>query len=261
MTFRGPSAGSAAALEAELTDATSGEDLFAVAGVLRSEPGLRRLATDVSIPGAAKAGLIDQVFGGKIGADAVSLVKKAVGSRWSTPRDLADSLERLGVIAVAKSAAGDSGRLSDELFGFGQIVKDNPDLRDALSDPARSAADKRGLVKGLLEGKALPSTASLVVQALSGSYRTVGAALSDYEQIAADVHGQGVATVRVARPLSEADKTRLIAALRRQYDRELHLNEIVDPDVIGGIRVEIGDDVIDGTVVSRLDDARRRLAG
>ncbi len=261
MSFRGPSAGSAAALHAALTDATSGEDLFAVAEVLRSEPAFRRWATDVSIPSKAKAGLIAEVFGDKIGADAVSLVSQAVGSRWSSPRDLADALEIVGVTAVAKSAGSDSGRLSDELFEFGQIVKDNPDLRDALSDPARSIADKRALVKVLLADKGLPSTVTLVDQALAGSYRTVGVALAAYEQIVADVHGEGVATVWVARALSETDKTRLISALRHQYDREVHLNEIVDPDVIGGIRVEIGDDVIDGTVVSRLDEARRRLAG
>jgi F-type H+-transporting ATPase subunit delta len=41
----------------------------------------------------------------------------------------------------------------------------------------------------------------------------------------------------------------------------VHPNVVVDPEVIGGVRVEIGDDIIDGTVVSRLDDARRRLAG
>ena len=50
-------------------------------------------------------------------------------------------------------------------------------------------------------------------------------------------------------------------AVSRTYEREIHLNVVVDPDVIGGIRVEIGDDVIDGTVSSRLDEARRRLAG
>ncbi|MGD9959542.1 F0F1 ATP synthase subunit delta [Nocardioides sp.] len=261
MSFRGPSAGSAAALKEQLTDSTSGEDLFAVATVLRSEPGLRRVATDVSIAAEAKAGLMQQVFGDKIGADAVSLVAQAVGSRWSSTRDLADALELLGVIAVAKSAGSDAGRLSDELFGFGQIVRDNPELRDALSDPARSIADKRGLVKVLLDGKALPATVSLVDQALAGSYRTVGVALAEYEQVAAEVYGQGVATVRVARPLADSEKTRLVAALQRQYGRDVHLNEIIDPDVIGGIRVEIGDDVIDGTVVSRLDDARRRLAG
>jgi len=261
MAFRGPSAGAVATLKGALTDSTTGQDLFAVATVLRSEPGLRRVATDVSILPGAKAGLMQEVFGGKISDDAVALLGKAVGSRWSATRDLADALELLGVIAVAKSVGSDSGRLSDELFGFGQIVRGNPDLRDALSDPARSVADKRELVTGLLAGKALPATVALVEQALSGSYRTVGVALAAYEQVAADVYGQGVATVRVARPLSDTDRERLVAALRRQYDRDIHLNEVVDPEVLGGIRVEIGDDVIDGTVANRLDDARRRLAG
>ncbi len=41
----------------------------------------------------------------------------------------------------------------------------------------------------------------------------------------------------------------------------MHLNLVVDPTIIGGMRVEIGDDVIDGTVSSKLDEARRRLAG
>ena len=68
-------------------------------------------------------------------------------------------------------------------------------------------------------------------------------------------------TVRFARPLGDADRDRLAAALARSYGRDVHLNVIVDPEVIGGIRVEIGDDVIDGTVASRLDDAGRRLAG
>ena len=155
MTFRGPSAGSVASLKEALTDSTPGQDLFGVATVLRSEPGLRRVATDVSIRSEAKAGLIREVFGASIGDDAVALVAQAVGSRWSATRDLADALEHLGVIAVARSVGSDSGRLSDELFGFGQIVRGNPDLRDALSDPARSVADKRELVTGLLGVRAL----------------------------------------------------------------------------------------------------------
>jgi F-type H+-transporting ATPase subunit delta len=39
------------------------------------------------------------------------------------------------------------------------------------------------------------------------------------------------------------------------------LNLVVDPTVVGGVRVEIGDDVIDATVSSRLNDLRQRLAG
>jgi F-type H+-transporting ATPase subunit delta len=270
VTVRGASADALATLSSQLDGAadggsaevaSTGADLFSVAAVLRAEPALRRLATDVSVAGEAKAGLIDQIFSGKVAATALGLVKTAVAQRWTATRDLADVLEHLGVVATVKSAGDHSGRLSDELFGVGQIVQDNPGLRDALSDPARSAADKRGLVRGLLEGKALPATVSLVEQALAGTHRTVGVALTSYQQVAADVHDQRVAEVRVARPLSDADRQRLGETLSRQYGREVHLNVVVDPDVIGGIRVEIGDDVIDGTVATRLDDARRKLAG
>jgi F-type H+-transporting ATPase subunit delta len=134
-------------------------------------------------------------------------------------------------------------------------------LRGALSDPSRSRADKAGLLASLLQGKALPATILLAQQSLSGSYRTPAAALEAYEKVAADVHGERVATVRIARPLTEAETQRLADGLARQYGRQVHLNVVVDPDVVGGIRVEIGDDVIDGTVSSRLADAQRLLAG
>jgi F-type H+-transporting ATPase subunit delta len=65
----------------------------------------------------------------------------------------------------------------------------------------------------------------------------------------------------VAQPLGAADEQRLADVLGRQYHTTVHLNVVVDPEVLGGVRVEIGDDVIDGTIASRLDDARRRVAG
>ena len=68
-------------------------------------------------------------------------------------------------------------------------------------------------------------------------------------------------TVRSARPLTDSDRARLEKALSAKYGKAVHTNVVVDPDLLGGIKVEIGDDVIDGTVSSRLDDARRRLAG
>jgi F-type H+-transporting ATPase subunit delta len=70
-----------------------------------------------------------------------------------------------------------------------------------------------------------------------------------------------VATVRSARALSVADQARLAEALGKQYDTTVHLHVVVDTDLVGGVRIEIGDDVIDGSVANRLDDARRRLAG
>ena len=210
---------------------------------------------------ATKQGLVAEVFGGKVGDGALAVLKQAVAHRWTATRDLADTLEHLSVVTLVRAAGSESGRLADELFTWAQAVKNNPELRDALSDPARSTQDKAALIDGLLAGKTLPSTATLATQALSGSYRTVSSALASYQKTVAEVHGEGVATVRVARELSAAETSRLAQVLSAQYGRTVHLNTVVDPTVLGGLRVEIGDDVIDGTVSSRLDDARRRIAG
>ncbi|KQP64582.1 MULTISPECIES: F0F1 ATP synthase subunit delta [unclassified Nocardioides] len=268
--FRGASVDAVATLTDELGTsvsgsseraATVGDELFSVAATLRGEGALRRFVTDGSIPAEARTGIVGEVFGSRAGEETLGLLRSAASRRWTASGDLPDALEHLGVVAVVTSAGNDAGRLADELFALAQAVKDNPSLRDALSDPARSVDDKRALVDDLLRGKALGATAALAKQSLAGTYRTVGVALAEYQKVAAEVHGQGVATVRVARELSAADRERLTEVLSRQYGRPVHLNLVVDPSVIGGVKVEIGDDVIDGTVSARLDDARRRIAG
>jgi F-type H+-transporting ATPase subunit delta len=269
MELRGASAEAVAVLTEELVGATVSAEaasaladgLFSVSQTLRSEPALRRFATDVSVPAEAKRGLIREVLGGKVSDDALTVVTSAVGRRWTHAADLADGLEHLGEVATVRSAGDSAKQLADELFAFGQAVQSDPGLRDALSDPARSTADKAGLVDTLLGGRALPATVTLAKQALAGTYRTVSVALAEYQKVAAAVHDEGVATVRVARVLTDAEAERLGAALQRQYGRPVHLNMLVDPEVLGGIRVEIGDDVIDGTIANRFDDARRALAG
>ena len=263
--MRGASADAYAAAAAVLPSTGDlgrvGQDLFGTADLFRSEPGLRRVATDVSIPGEAKSELLSGVLSGKVSSEALTVVTTAVSQRWTAGRDLADSLEQLGVVATVRSTGSEATRLEDEVFAVGRLVQANPGLRDALSDPARSRSDKSDLVTGLLGDKVLPATVALVQQSLSGSHRTVSVALAAYQKVAAEVRGEGVATVRVARPLPDADRDRLATSLARTYGHDVHLNVIVDPQVIGGIRVEIGDDVIDGTVSSRLDDAGRKLAG
>ena len=269
--MRGASADSLATLTEALEAAVDGgadagrvaDDLFGVADVLRREPSLRRVATDLSVTSGAKSELVRQIFGDKLDGDSLDLVAAAAGRRWAATRDLADALEQLGVVAVVRSAeqADEADALEDELFAFERLVTENPELRDALSDPARSVEDKRALVRGLLENRFTPAAVRLAEQSVAGTHRTVAVAMEEYQKVAAAHRNRLVATVRVAREIGEADQQRLAGVLAGQYGRPVHLNVVVDPEVIGGMRVEIGDEVIDGTVSSRLDEARRRLAG
>jgi len=269
--MRGASADSLATLREDLGAAVDdgadaervGDDLFAVSTMLRREAGLRRVVTDVSLVADAKSDLVRRLLGGQLDDASLDLMAKAATLRWAASRDLGDALEQLGVVAVVKAAdnANQADVLEDELFGFGQLVSENPGLRAALSDPARSADDKRELLRNLLGGNVSAATIRLAEQAVAGTHRTVNVAVNEYQKVAAEVHSQRVATVRVARELTEQNLRRLAASLEETYGRKVHLNVLVDPDVVGGIRVEIGNDVIDGTVASRLDDARRRLAG
>ena len=238
-----------------------GDELFAVAVLLRSDAALRRVATDASLPAEVKQGLARDLLGGKVGDASLDIVTDAVARRWTAQRDLPDALERLSEIALVRSVGAKADQLADELFNIAQTLKANPDLRDALANPGRSVEDRVQLVEKIFGGKALPAAVTLTKQALAGTYRTVGAALEVYREVAAQVAGERVATIRVSEPLKDADRTRLQTALAKQYGRDVHINEVIDPDVLGGIRVELGDDVIDGTISNRIDDARRHLVG
>lgn len=267
--------GSSGASVARLTDELSavidggadgaavGDGLLAAAAVLRDQVALRRAVTDPSTESEARAGLARSVFGGHLEGPALDLVVSAAGARWGSSRDLPEALEKLGVTAIVRAAdrAGDGDRLEDELFAFGRAVIENPDLRSALSDPVRSVEDKQALASALLEGKASSAGVRLAREAVNGNHGTVTNALEEYSRTAAAARQRLVATVRVAQPLTAEQSTRLATALGRENARPVHLNTVVDPSVVGGIHVEIGDFVVDGSISARVDDARRQVAG
>jgi F-type H+-transporting ATPase subunit delta len=252
------SLGSSGTLEDQ---AKLGRDLFGVVGILRGDAALRRALTDNSVEGDSKAGLATAVFGKAVVDKAASLVADAASRRWTSSADLATTLERLAVIATVRSAGAKGKQVGDELFGVRRMVDTSPELRSALSDPSRTSADRSGLLAGLIAGKVETATETLVAEAVSRGRGSVDSALDEYLELSAEALEEMVATVHTARELSDADERRLSDALSKQYSTTVQLHVVLDPDLIGGLKVEIGDDVIDGTVSSRLDDARRRVAG
>lgn len=252
------------ALGAVQDRAALGEELLAVCGVVGGSAVLRRALADPSREGADKAALAAQVFGGKVGEPAQQVTATVVAQRWGSAADLVTALEALGVEAILAQAEAEGrlDRVEDELFRFNRIVSGDSALLTAFSDRRASAAAKGDLARELLSDKVAPETSRLAQHAVAGLGRSrFDHAIESFLKIAAQRQDQLTATVTSAVPLSQEQQDRLVRTLSEQYDRAVHINVILDPGVVGGIRVEIGDEVIDGTIASRLDDARRRLTG
>jgi F-type H+-transporting ATPase subunit delta len=238
----------------------TGEQLLAAGRVIESSGQLRSVLADPAVDSDRKAGLLKSIFGA-LDPAAAQVLTGAVSSRWSTPGELVAGIEELGIRAIAISAGPDA-RIENELFAFSSTVSTDHELELAVGSKLGAPEAKAALVDALLAGKAQPATLVIVrhlVQSPRG--RRIGQLLSGAADIIADAQGAIVATVTSAVRPAPAQLTALEKALATRYGRSLRINLIIDPTIVGGLRVQVGDDVIDGTVASRLADLRIRLAG
>lgn len=240
-----------------------GTQLFGVVGLLDANPALRRVLTDPSTESDAKAGLAATVLGSRVDAGTVQVVRTAAAARWNAGRDLADALELAGAAAVVgrADAAGALEQLETELFEVGRAVANDVELRGVVADRSYPAQAKAELLGRLFGSQVSTETLELVQQAVAARTGSFEKTLTAFGEVAAQRRDRAVAVVRVAYELSDDERTRLASALATKYGRDVHLNVVVDPTVVGGISVSLGGEVVDGTMSSRLETARRRLAG
>ena len=162
---------------------------------------------------------------------------------------------------MAAQYGGTLDNLEDDLFRFARVISGQTGLRAVLTGPTTTDA-KTWLLSTLLSAKVSGASLSLITQVLTHPRgRSPQAVLDLAASIAARRREQLIAVVRVATELSAAQRRRLLETLTAAYGQGVHLNVVHDPAVIGGVSVQIGDELIDGSTASRLAEVRRRLAG
>jgi F-type H+-transporting ATPase subunit delta len=239
------------------------DELFAVARLLDGQITLRRSLSDPAGKPEERAGLARRLFASRLSPAAVDLVETVARQRWSRPPDLVEAFMTLATEAAldAADARGELENVEDELFRFGRIVGGDQSLARILSDRKNPAEGRSALLDSLLAGKANPVTVQLVRNVLTGPHGgTAEVAIERLSEVASRRRGQSVARVLTAVPLTAAQEQRLTQVLGRIYGRTMGLQVTVDPSVLGGLVVQVGDEVIDGSIAHRLEAASRRLA-
>lgn len=240
------------------------DELFAVSRVLGGQLALRRAMADPAVKPDDRAGLVRRLFGSQLSSTALDLVETIARQRWSHPIDLVEATVTVATEASldAADARGELDSVEDELFRFGRIVAGDQELSRILGDRKAPAEGKAALLDRLVSGRVSPVTEQLLRNVLTGTH--VGNAENAIERlsdVASRRRGRSVARVTSAVPLTGAQERRLSDVLGRIYGRTIGVQVTVDPAVLGGLVVRVGDEVIDGSVLQRLESARRQLAG
>lgn len=241
---------------------TLADDLAAVAKLLLSESTLNKHLAEPTDNTSAKVALVDKLFTGKVGDAALNLVRTAAAQRWSTEADLVDGIEHIARLALLQRAqgAGEVDEVEDQLFKFGRVLDTEPRLTTLLSDYTTDAAGRIGLLDKVI-GTASNGTAAALLKQTVGLLRGERAdeAVIDLAELAVARRGEVVAHVSAAAELTDAQRDRLTAVLTRIYGHPVSVQLHVDPELLGGLSITVGDEVIDGSIASRLAAAQSQL--
>lgn len=234
-------------------------NLFAAAVGLSGSPALQGALCDSASAPAARQKLAGAAFA-SLSTDARKLIGELVVLRWSRPRDLQAALEDLGIRSSAASAGG-SVDLVGELLAISGVVHSDPELELTIGSKRVPAHHKTRLMASILGTKVSPEALAILSHLVTDPRgRRIGAMLQSAAQTVADHHGKGLAVVTVATALSAAQKTHVEGLLRQHYGKDHYLAVVQNPEVVGGLKIRVGNDVIDGSIQTRLQDLRTKLA-
>ncbi|MCW2516896.1 MAG: synthase, delta subunit [Mycobacterium sp.] len=239
------------------------EELGSVVSLLIAEPTLTRHLAEHNDDAEAKARLVDRLFSDKVSEHTLKLLRKAVSQRWSAEADLVDGIEHLARLALLKRAEIEDqvDEVEEQLFRFGRILDSEPRLTALLSDYTMPVDRRLALLNKIIDGLGIDGTAAALLSQTIAHLRGERAdeAVVDLAELAVARRGEVVAHVTAPTELTDAQRTRLVELLTRIYGHPVSVQLHVDPELLGGLSITVGDEVIDGSIASRLAAAQTQL--
>jgi ATP synthase F0 subunit b/ATP synthase F1 delta subunit len=240
-------------------------ELVSVAKMLNGEIVVTRYLTLPSEDAAPRVKLLERLLSGKVGDPTLELLRTAVSERWSANSDLIDAVEHVSRQALLEVAAREDrvDEVEDQLFRFARILEAQPRLGILLGEYGVPAEGRVGLLRNVLNrasGRSNRITNSLLsqtIELLRG--QSADDAVMFLAEAAVARRNEVVAQVSAAAEPSDAQRTRLTEVLSRIYGHPVAVQLQIDAALLGGLLISVGDEVIDGTLSSRLTAAEAQL--
>lgn len=238
------------------------DDLASVAKLLTSETVLNKHLVEPADDAGPKVSMLEALLTGEVGDDALEILKAAVSQRWSSESDLAEAMQHAARLALVVRAERDDevAEVEDQLFRFSRILESEPKLNTLLSDYTKPASDRIGLLDNVLRGQVNATAAVLLAQTVELLHgQRADEAVLELAELAVARRGEIVAHVTAAAELSDAQRDRLTEVLTRIYGHPVSVQLHMNPKLLGGLMIAVGEEVIDGSLSSRLASAETRL--
>ncbi|NEG89901.1 F0F1 ATP synthase subunit delta [Bifidobacterium aerophilum] len=240
-----------------------GNELFSITNVLDHNVQLERALTDPSRPVADKVAVLKTLIGDQAHPMTMEIMTDLVGRRWSRVSDIANAVEDFGVDGMMYYADATDATLqvSVELAELHSALLGMPVLRSQLSDDTAPAEARTKLLNSLIGSSDLNKVTKRLAEHATCNLRnrrylqTVQWLINKFSRHM----GESMVTVTTATPLKLEQIKKLTAIYTKKVGRPVHINSVVDPSVIGGMRIQVGDEVTDNTVVAQLQHLNRTV--
>lgn len=240
-----------------------GNELFTITKVLDDSIQLERALTDPSRPVADKVAVLTELLGDNVHPMTMEIMTDLVSRHWSRARDIANAVEDFGVDAMMyyADATGATLQVSVELSELHSALLNLPVVRAKLYDYQATSEARVKLFHEVFSGKTLNKVTMRLAEHATCNLRrrryleTIQWLINKFSRHM----GESMVTVTTATPLKKEQIKRLAEVYSAKVGRQVHINSVVDPTVLGGMRIQVGDEVTDNTVVAQLQNLHRKV--